>query len=116
MKHLVLLIVLIGLVITDCYTQNLSVVASNKVAHNLVVHTVKISNSGLNVHADTSPAPTENTAEIDQLLQTFSNFEGVSRATFDKATSTLTILSNLEFEIATALIGLKGASNTESND
>jgi len=86
------------------YAQKLALVASNTVAENLVVHTYKLSNiheKDPDTYTDVNPSKIS--AEIDKMLAQMKEEVGVTRATFDAATQTITILSDKEFNASTIL-------------
>ncbi|MFT7613967.1 MAG: hypothetical protein ACI9J3_002947 [Parvicellaceae bacterium] len=116
MKYLVLLIVLCGLTLTDFYSQNLSHVVSNKVAADLVVHTVSMSNQIPGTGVQDALLPLVNSSEIETVITGFTGTAGISRATYDKATNTFTILSVVALDINVVLTDLNNTLNGPGNE
>ena len=86
------------------YSQKLALVSSNTVAEDLVVHTFKLSNISekeSDSYSDVNPAKIS--AEIDKMLAQMKEEIGVTRATFDAATQTVTVLSDKAFNANTIL-------------
>ena len=116
MKHLVLLLVLFGLAVTNSYSQNLSHVVSNKVATDLVVHTVTISNHTPGSGVKDELLPISNSLEIESVITGFTGTVGISRATYDKATNTFTVLSVASIDITTVIADLNNTLNGPGNE
>jgi len=104
MKRFLAISLFIGLLSNLSYSQKLSWVSSNTVAEKLIVHTFKLSGfpeQNAVTHVDVSP--TKNSLETDELLTKVQRERGVTRASFDAATQTITILSDERFNANTLL-------------
>lgn len=97
MKHLVLLVIFMGMLTAHGYSQQLTTVSSNTLAPDLVAHTLKFSESSSTnssgLHDDVNPGSMVPT-ELNPVLFLIRQKADVTRATFDQATQTITILSN----------------------
>ena len=82
------------------YTQNISLVASNQVDNDHVLHTLKLSsnNSSANYSDDNLVNQPVN-QKIENFISFAENKKGVFRVTYDNATTTFSILSDNIFDI-----------------
>ena len=76
----------------------MSWVASNKLGKELVAHTLLVTSNGIGNSQIKDTQPVKYNAEIDKILHQLRNQEGVTRATYDAATETITLLSDQFFD------------------
>ena len=99
MKNIFLVLVLC-LISSTILSQEITLVASNNVGDSQVLHTLKLSsnNSEIIYNDDANIASSLN-KKIQSFIEYVENKNGVLRITFDKATNSFSILSDLKFNI-----------------
>ena len=82
------------------YTQNISLVASNHVDNDRVLHTLKLSkNNSSTYYSDDNLVTQPVNQKIKNFISLTKNKIGVIRVTYDNATATFSILSDNSFDI-----------------
>lgn len=72
----------------------ITLVAKIAVSETTTVHTYKFETRGqITVNSDDSIGKKKNSDEVNDIIQTFQNIDGVSECTFDDATQSFTILT-----------------------
>ena len=87
------------------YAQNLSLVASNQVDQDHILHTLKVSDNSTNsINSNDANLFSYPLSKKNQEFISFAeNKNGVQRVTFDPATNTFSILSDKNFKIETII-------------
>ena len=82
------------------FTQEISLVASNNVSDDRIMHTLKLTTNNLdNAYNDDELSPIPLNKKIQDFIAFVENKNGVIRITYDRATNSFSILSNLKFNI-----------------
>ena len=99
-KKNIFLLLILCFTYMSSYTQNISLVASNHVDNDHVLHTLKLSknNSSTNYSDDNLVTQPVN-QKIENFISFTENKKGVFRVTYDNATTTFSVLSDNIFDI-----------------
>ena len=83
------------------FSQSLTLVASNPVGDENILHTLKISTSTSSIvnYSDNDLNSSPLNKEVEKFMSFAKNKKGLQRITFDPATNTFSILSDTEFNI-----------------
>jgi len=98
MKHLISFSFCFLFFTNISFGQELSWVASNKLGKELVAHTLRVKTNVSDNPQIKDTQPVKHTDQIDKVLHQLRNQEGVTRATYDAATETITLLSDQFFD------------------
>ena len=100
LKKNIFLLLILSFSYIASYTQNITLVASNHVDNNHVLHTLKLSvnNSSTNYSDDNLVNQPVN-QKIKNFISIAENKKGITRVTYDNATATFSVLSDNSFDI-----------------
>lgn len=94
MKKLALTLSLLVSLASYCQDiQFLELRYSNKLGENTVVHTIYLDFSLPIAEKDTDPVQ-KTDAKVEEIVRSFSAISGVSQATYDRSTQTITVVAN----------------------
>lgn len=113
MNKLIIYLIFVTFCVNDTYSQSMEQVAKNQVSESMTVYTYKLINVSFeekNMQNDVDQNSALFSDREKDFINRFTLIEGVSEATFDRATKTITVYTNTNTVLPT-VIDLKKRTN-----